>query len=86
MDSKKFYKKLEIMVKEGTKNGIYKEITDTILRDLKLFKYFLYRNFKDYENYEKMRPVSNHLARLYASAKTHKFDNMNDTNLNQLKF
>ena len=86
MDSKKFYKKLEIMVKEGTKNGIYKETTDTILHDLKLFKDFLYHNFKDYENYEKLRLVSNHLARLYASAKTSKFDNTNDANLNQLKF
>ena len=33
-----------------------------------------------------MRPVSNRPARLYASAKTHKFDNINDVNLDQLKF
>ena len=74
------------MVNEGIKNGIYKETTDTTLHDLKLFEDFLYRNFKDYEDYEKMRPVSNHTARLYASSKTHKFDNINDINLNQLKF
>ena len=33
-----------------------------------------------------MRPVSNYPARLYTSAKTHKFDNINDVNLDQLKF
>ena len=74
------------MVKEGIKNGIYKESTDTTSHDLKLFQDFLYRNFKDYKDYEKIRPVSNHPARLYASAKTHKFDKINDVNLDQLKF
>ena len=86
MDSKKYYEKLETMVNEGIKNGIYKETTDTTLHDLKLFQDFLYRNFKDYKDYEKMRPVSNRPAWLYASAKTHKFDNINDVNLDQLKF
>ena len=33
-----------------------------------------------------MRPVSNCPAWLYASAKTHKFDNINDVNLDELKF
>ena len=33
-----------------------------------------------------MRPVSNHPAWFYVSAKTHKFDNVNDVNLDQLKF
>ena len=33
-----------------------------------------------------MRPVSNCPAWLYASAKTHKFDNINDINFDQLKF
>ena len=59
MDSEKYYKNLETMVKEDIKNGIYKETTDTTLHDLKLFQDFLYRNFKDYKDYEKMRPVSN---------------------------
>ena len=77
--------RLKTMVKEGLKNGIYKETTDTTLHDLKLFQDFLYLNFKDYKDYEKMRPVSNHLALLYASAKTHKFDNINDAHLDQLK-
>ena len=33
-----------------------------------------------------MKQVSNCPERLYASAKTHKFDNINDVNLDQLKF
>ena len=82
MDSKKYYEKLETRVNEG----IYKETIDTTLHDLKLFQDFLYRNFKDYKDYEKMRPFSNRPARLYAFAKTHKFDNINDVNLDQLKF
>ena len=45
MDSKMYYEKLEIMVTEGIKNGIYKKTTDTTLHDLKLFQDFLYRNF-----------------------------------------
>ena len=31
MDSKKYYKKLETMVKEDIKNGIYKETTQILL-------------------------------------------------------
>ena len=32
-----------------------------------------------------MRPVSNYPTQLYTSAKTHKFDAINDVNLDQLK-
>ena len=68
MDIKMYFEKLETMVKEGIKNGIYKETTDTTLHDLKLFQNLLYRNFKDYKDYEKMIPVSNRPTRLYPSA------------------
>ena len=74
------------MINGGVKNGIYKETAGTTLHDLKLLQDFLYRNFRDYKDYEKMRRVSNRPARLYASAKTHKFDNVNDVNLDELKF
>ena len=65
MDSNKYYKKLETMLKEGIKKGMYKETTDTTLLDFKLFQEFLYCDYKDYKDYEKMRPVYNHPARLY---------------------
>ena len=58
----------------------YYEKLETMVQD------FLYRNFKDYKDYEKMRPASNPPARFYASAKTNKFDNINDVTLDQLKF
>ena len=40
--------------------------------DLKLFQDFLRRNFKSYKKYDKMRPVTNQPANLFATAKTHK--------------
>ena len=46
----------------------------------------LYRNFKDHKDSEKVKPVSNCPERRYTSAMTHKFDTMNDVNLDQLKF
>ena len=70
MDSKKFYEKLETMVNEVIKNGISR----------------LPINFKDYKDYKKMRPVSDRPAWFYVSTKTRKFDNINDVNLDQLKF
>ena len=86
MDSKKYYEKLETMVNEGIKNIVFKETTDTILHDLKLFEGFLYRNYKNYKGYEKMRLVSSSPAGRHTSGKTHKFDNINDVDLDQLKF
>ena len=86
MDSKKYYEKLETMVNEGIKNIVFKETTDTILHDLKLFEGFLYRNCKNYKGYEKMRLVSSGPPGRHASGKTHKFDDINDVDLDQLKF
>ena len=34
IDSKKYYEKLETIVKEGIKNGIYKETTDTTFKKI----------------------------------------------------
>ena len=33
-----------------------------------------------------MYPTCNQLARIYGTAKTHKFNNMTETNINDLKF
>ena len=73
------------MIDDGIKNKIYEETTDNTLKDLKNFQDFLYRNFKDYENYDEMRPVSNQPARLYDTAKTHKFENVKDITPQNLK-
>ena len=50
MDSEKYYEKLETMINEVIKNGIYKKTTDATLHDLKLFQDLLYRNFKHYKD------------------------------------
>ena len=76
---------MQKMIDDGIKNKIYEETTDNTLKDLKNFQDFLYRNFKDYENYDEMRPVSNQPARLYGTAKTHKFENLKDIAPQNLK-
>ena len=56
IDKTDYQDKLQKMVEDGIKNGIYKVAEDNTLKDLKLFKSFLYRNFRRYEHYEEMLP------------------------------
>ena len=65
---------------------MYEETTDNTLEDLKVFQEFLYRNIKDYENYDDMRPLSCQPAKLSGTAKTHKFKNLEDITLQNLKY
>ena len=59
---------------------------DNTLDDLKTFKSFLYRNFYGkYEHYEKMLLKSNQPGQLYGTAKTHKFNSIEDITLENLK-
>ena len=79
--------KLEAMLNDGISKGIYAGTEDTTLRDLKLFQDFLRRNFKDkYNKYEEMRPASHERRKLYATAKTHKFNSLDDITVDNLKF
>ena len=64
---------------------VYAKTEDNTLSDLKKFQDFLYRHFKDHPDYKKMYPSSNQPAQLYDTAKTHKFDDVNDITLNELK-
>ena len=73
------------MTNKGIESGIYVECEDTTLNDLELFQDFLRRNFKSYEKYDKMRPIANQPAKLFATAKTHKFNNIEDINVDELK-
>ena len=67
--------KLQQMIDERIKNGIYTPTEDNTLNDLGMFQDFLRRNFKDkFARYEDMRPVSNQPGRIYATAKTRKFN------------
>ena len=54
--------------------------------DLKRFQDFLCRNFSKYEKYNDMLPSSNQPAPLYGTAKTHKFDDINEIAVDSLKF
>ena len=74
------------MIEEGVKKGTYKKTEDTTLQDLKKFQDFLYRNFYTYEHYKFMYPHSNQPAKLYGTAKTHKFNNIQEINKEKLKF
>ena len=47
---------------------------------------FLYRNFYNYENYHKMHPHCNQPAKLYGTAKTHKFKDIKEITKEQTQF
>ena len=53
-------------------------------KDLASFQNFLYRHLKCHPDYDKMRPSSNQPARYFVIAKTHKFDNFKDINIENL--
>ena len=71
MDKSDYIQKLKDMVEEGISKGTYKRNDDTT-RPQKISR-FLFRNFYNYENYHKMYLHSNQPAKLYGTAKTHKF-------------
>ena len=86
MNKADYVMKLQNMIEEGILKGVYEETEDTTLDDLRLFKDFLRRHFQNYEKYDKMTPDSNQPGRIYGTAKTHKFDSVEDINLQDLKF
>ena len=54
---------------------------------LRNFPDFLFCNFKDkFTHYKDMRPVCNQPGRLYATAKTHKFNLLDRITIDNLKF
>ena len=73
MDESDYKQKLEDLIEEGISKGTYERTDDATLQDLKRFQDFLYRNLYNYENYHKMYPYSKQPAKLYQTAKTHKF-------------
>ena len=86
MNRSDYTEKREGMIEEGVKKGTYKKTEDTTLQDLKKFQDFLYRNFYTYKHYKSMYPHSNQPAKLYGTAKTHKFNNIQEINKEKLKF
>ena len=87
MQKDDYNQKLQHMIDEGIRNGIYTPTEDNALNDLRKFQDFLRRNSKDkFARYEDMRPVSNQPGRIYVTAKTHKFNSLVDINVHNLKF
>ena len=86
MNKQHYIQKLEAMLNEGIKRRTYERSADTKKQDLETFQSFLYQNFKNHPNYDKMRPKSNQLARLYAIAKTCKFNDLDEITVEKLKF
>ena len=80
--------KIHAMIEEGLMNGKYVETTDNTISDL---QNFLYRNFRKNSHsqnilpYDKFRPSSNQPAFLFATAKTHKFDDFSEKTSDNLK-
>ena len=61
------------------------EVQDSIHGDLKRFQDFLKRNLGKHEKYSSFYPSSHQPARLFATAKTHKFVSFDDITIENLK-
>ena len=68
--------KIQIMIEEGIRDGKYTPTNDTIIKDLNSFQYFLRKYFKNSPFYNNIFPSYNQPARFFATAKTHKFNNL----------
>ena len=86
LDKACYKEKINRLINGGVSKGVYViEENDNTLAELKLFQNFIYRNFKIHEKYKAMRPTSSQLARLFATAKTHKFTDIKQMNINDVK-
>ena len=66
------------MIEEGIRDGKYTPTNDTIIKDLNSFQYFLRKFFKNSPFYNNIFTSYNQPARFFATAKTHKFNNLSD--------
>ena len=82
---KDYNKKIDNMINEGIQQGKWKETYDNILKELESFQSLLYWHFKYSPHYRKMLPSSHQTARFFATAKTQKFENVNDIAIDNLK-
>ena len=84
-NKKDYNKKIDEIINDGIQRGKHKETDDNILKELESFQSFLYRHFKNSPHYRQMLPSSRQLARIFATAKTHKLENINDITVDNLK-
>ena len=82
LDKKCYKEKINRFISKG----VYViEENENTLAELKSFQNFVYRTFKKHEKYKKMRPTSSQPARHFAAAKMHKFTDIKQININDLK-
>ena len=80
-----YVNKVNKMIDKGIATVNYVETHDTTNADLKHFQDSLYRHFKDIKCYNEMLPVSNKPAKFSVTAKPHKFNSIEETNVDKLK-
>ena len=80
-----YIKKVNAMIDDYISQGKYVETGDNKHQDLKLFQNLLHRHFLKTEYYDKMRPIFNQPVRFFATAKTRKFNKIEDINIKDLK-
>ena len=81
-----YNEKINRLINDDISKGVYViEENDNTLTELKSLQNFIYRNFKKHEKYKEMRPTSSQPARLFATAKTHKFTDIKQININDLE-
>ena len=86
MDTGCYKEKFNRLISDNVSKKVYViEQNDNTLTELKSFQDFIYRNFKKHEEYKEMRPTSSQPARLFTTAKTHKFTDTKQININNLK-
>ena len=86
LDTACYKEKINGLINDGISKGAYViEENDNTLAELKTFQDFIYSNFKKYEKYNEMKPTSSQPARLFATAKTYKFTDTKQININNLK-
>ena len=78
--------KLETMINKVIESGTFAKCEDTKLNDFKLFQEFLRQNLKNFEKYDKIRTVANQPGKLFATAKTLQFNNIENINAEEFKF
>ena len=84
MNKKDYVSKIQKMIDDGIRKGVYSATSDNTLQELKQFQNILYRNFKNYEHYDKMFPSSNQPGQIYGTAKTHKFNEIKNIDMDSL--
>ena len=80
-----YIRKKNTMIADGISQGKYAETVNNTHEDLKNFQNFMYKHFYKTEYYGKMRPISNQPAIFIKTAKTHKFNKIEDINIQDLK-